>query len=86
MRPKSVISLIHSQAAGRAVIDRWIVQRTSGDAAVLVRAHRRKVADCHGQFGGAGLADNLCLGELQQVSDAYVWIVLNGDTFGVAQG
>ena len=86
MRPKSVMSWLNGEAAGGAIVDDGIVERARGDAAVLVRAHGGQIGDCVGQFAGAGFARDLRLGELQQVSDADVGIVLDGHPFGIGQG
>ena len=77
--------LAHGEAGGGAIVDDGIVERASGEAAVVVRADGGQVGGCVGQFAGAGFARDLRLGELQQVGNADVWIMGEGHLFGVGE-
>ncbi len=78
--------LANGETGGGAIVDDGIVKSACGEAAVVVRARGCEVGVCVGKFTGTGFARNLRLGELKQVRDADVGIVIERHLFGVGEG
>ncbi len=78
--------LIHGDAISVAIEDDGIVQTARGDAAVGLGVGSGKAAVGEGIIRGAGLRDLRLSRDSQMRGGLNLWMILDGDFFGVEQG